>query len=170
MQRITVLAVAVLGVAGCKGPDVSLGAGGCFMDSPCNGGPGSYGPIIVTDMIGFPSSLVDTVGPLAPNGYRYGRLQVGDSVTLHLVRHDVLNDACAAPDTLRTATWSSFDSTVIRARPDANGRGVVRGVATGESMVLASDPVTGSTTNIWTCEGGKTRYFIGRIRVEPKTP
>lgn len=170
MTRTCVLAVAVLVLAGCKGPEFGLGTSGCFMDSPCSNGPGNYGPIIVTSMIGFPSSGVDTVGPLAWNGHYYGRLQVGDSVTLHLVRHEVQDDPCAAPDTLRRVTWSSFDSTVLRARPDANGRGVVRAVATGESMVVAADSVTGTTTNVWTCEGSRSRHFIGRIRVEPKSP
>jgi hypothetical protein len=171
MRRITMLAGAVLAIGGCKGPEYGLGtgSGGCFMDTPCSGG-GYYGPIIVRTIIGFPSARVDTAGPRTPEGYYYGRMAVGDSVVLYLVQHDARDDACAAPDTLRTVTWGSYDTTVLRARTEANGRGVVRAGATGETMVNAIDAAAGASTTSWTCEGGKSAHYFARIRVDPKSP
>ena len=169
MRFTTMLALAALCVAGCRESDYGgVGTPSCFMDT-CSG-PGYYGPLTMTSMIGFPSSRVDTVGPLPPGGNYYGRLQVGDSVALYLVKHDVRDDPCASRDTLRAVTWSTADSVVLQARPDSNGRGVVRAVANGESMIVAAAPVTGATTNLWSCQGARSSHYIGRIRVDPKTP
>lgn len=166
MRSTTMLAVAALCVAGCKGPAISLGPM-CF--DGCGGGYYD-GPIITTTIIGFPTSRVDTVGPRTIGGFYYGRLQVGDSLTLHVVRHVLSADPCAAPDTLRTVTWAAFDSTVLQPRDDTNGRGVVRAVASGESMIVATAPTAGAATTIWTCNGTRSAHYVAMIKVDPKSP
>ena len=170
MRSTTMLAVAALCVAACKGPDYGLGTGSCFMDS-CPAGPGNYGPFTVTTSIGFPSSRVDTTGALTPSGHYYGRLQVGDSVALYVVQHTTATDPCTAPDTLRTVTWSTHDPAVLQTRTDPNGRGVVRALASGESMVVATSPTLGATASFWTCSAtNRSDHYVESIRVVPKTP
>jgi hypothetical protein len=159
---IGVLAVgAMLALAGCK----STGLTGLnFCLDGCGGGGGYNTPFPMLTIVGFPRARVDSTGPLTPGGYVYGRLAVGDSVTLYMVKHMSDVDPCASTDTLRTVSWYPSDTAVFHARSRADGGGVLRAMKAGQSAVMASAGTDGTAASVYAC-GGSYGMYVGLFSV-----
>lgn len=162
MKRTTILSLLVGAALASACNESKITVGPICLDSP--GCHGYTGPFDMLSIVGFPRARVDTTGPTAPQGGYYGRVAVGDSVTLHLVRHSTAVLPCAATDTVRTATWNSNNVTVLEPHATSAGGGVFRGIKPGEAYVYASLSGAGAW-NVWSCAGG-TAVFVGAMAVQ----
>jgi hypothetical protein len=118
---------------------------GCIM-GPCGGR--TYGTLETTYLTGFPEQKVDRSITTGTGGY-WGRIAVGDSVQLYLVRVPALSSPSSTPpDTIRQVTWAVSDSSVAAISAGPSGQGLPIGTGAGTVQVGAN----GIYYVLWACE------------------
>jgi hypothetical protein len=118
---------------------------GCIM-GPCGGG--GYGALEDTYLTGFPEQKVDRSTTTGSGGY-WGRIAVGDSLRLYVVRGPASSSPSSTPrDTIRQVNWAVSDSSVAAISAGPLGQGLLIGTGAGTVHVVAN----GLYYNLWACD------------------
>ena len=157
MNRFASLLLVVAGASALGACDLDLDLFGntCINIDGCSSGQSGYDIYIV----GFPYDRVDR-STTTPDGAYQGRVAVGDTFTLQLVRKR--GTSLTPVDTIRVDRWEVTDSAVAGISSRPWGAGFFTAKAPGAVAVVAD----WRYTQLWACQGqGCSR--VGQIVVTP---
>ena len=135
-----------------------LGFGDACVLGPC-GGRGDRTP--VDYVIGFPREKVDVSTTTADGGY-VGRVRVGDSFSLVLVKGSPGGPTPSPADTVRSVAWEVSAPAVAAVAGEASGRGIFTATAPGRVRIIAN----GELAMLWACESNSCAR-VSEIDVAP---
>ena len=151
MNRTLLFALIAVLLAACDSGSTSA----CVV-GPCDSTGGS-GPVPV--IVGFPSARAFA---------GVGRLDPGDSITLHAIRVGSTESPCVGADTLRSnVQWGVSNPVAATVTPLPDGGARVRAVAAGNFQMLMREAESGApsaatdTRIVFTCPAGLTISSIG---------
>lgn len=130
---------------------------GCVM-GPCGGG-GDRTP--VDYVIGFPREKVDVSATTSDGGF-VGRVRVGDSFSLVVVKGPPGGPVPSLADTVRSVAWAVSAPAVATLAGDGSGRGTFTATAPGSVRIIAN----GELARLWACEPNSCAR-VSEIEVAP---